>query len=121
MNKITMNNMIKRANMLHAQLREAIGEECRNERLKRSSRRRIVVTHVHTDPINSMVSEADVLAAYTALLGDVTTRLTGKTVMATHIQVWLEEQYGTKPDICDVKKAMTEFRKAAGAVAVINR
>lgn len=110
------NNTIDRVNALHAQLNEAIREECKAVRTKRPSRRRIVVAHTPTTSISSMVSEGDVLAAYTALLGDPSTRLTGRTVMATHIQVWLEHEYGTKPDLCDVKSAMAEFRKAAGAV-----
>lgn len=116
MNKRDMNEMIGRANVLHTQLREAIGGECRKGHSKRPSRRRVIRTHTMASVICDAVSAADILAAYTALLGDPSTRLTGKTVMAVHIQSWLESQYGVEPKIEDIRSAMSGYRKAAGAV-----
>ena len=116
MNKIDMNKMVGRANVLHTQLREEIKEECRRGRTKRPNRRKVIRTHVMANVLCGAVSTADIYAAYTALICDASTRLTGKTVMATHIQSWLEDQYGVEPKIEDVRSAMSGYRKAAGAV-----
>ena len=63
-----------------------------------------------------IVSVRDITMAYTALLGDPTTRLTGNTVQATDIQSWLDDQYGDGHELTVVQGAMKEYRRSAGAV-----
>ena len=115
MNKRDMNEMIGRANVLHTQLRKAVGEECMIVRSKRPSRRKVIRTRTLASVICDAVSTADIYAAYTALIGDASTRLTGSAITAMHIQSWLESQYGVEPKIEDVRSAMSGYRKAAGA------
>ena len=61
------------------------------------------------------VSVRDITMAYTALLGDPTTRLTGKSVQASDIQSWLDDQYGDGHELGVVQVAMKEYRRSAGA------
>lgn len=115
MNRTDINEMVGRANVLHTQLREGIKEECRKRHSKRPSRRKVIRTRTLANVICDAVSTADIYAAYTALIGDASTRLTGSAVTAMHIQSWLESQYGVEPKIEDVRSAMSGYRKAAGA------
>lgn len=79
--------------------------------------KRIIVRVPATHKKNNAVSADVVRIAIRALTGDPTTRLTSKTVQATDIATWIDEEMCTAVDVNSVHTAMLELRRVPGARA----
>ena len=74
------------------------------------------IVRVPATPKSNAVSVDVVRMAYNALTGDPTTRLTGRTVQAKHIQAWLDDEMYTHVGVDSIRIAMNELKHVPGAI-----
>lgn len=109
-----------RTSKLHAQLDDAIHEQCVVEHSATPSsthgQRRRIVRGTQVCTRDTRIGTDMIGMAYRALTSDPTARLTGSDIKAVHIQAWLDSEYCTEVSEADVQAAMVEYRKSAGAL-----
>lgn len=74
------------------------------------------IVRVPAAPKSNVVTVDAVRMAYNALTGDPTTRFTDKTVQATDIVAWLDDEMCTTVDVDSVRVVMLELKHVPGAV-----
>jgi hypothetical protein len=76
-----------------------------------------IIVRVPATPVKKNIVSVDVVRmAYRALTGDPATRLTGRTVQATDIQAWIDNEMCTSVDVNSVRIAMNELKHVPGAI-----